>query len=304
MSTENEELELDPIESGEEGGEGHHEEEASARVDSEIEDAVDDTEREEIRARRRNERRSKNAKNRERVEALERNLNAVMEQNRALQQQVGTIQDANVGNQLAQVDNAIQQATNAAEHFKGIIARASAANDGAAVAEATEHMIASRERAKELNNFKLSATRAINAPKPLNPQLVSKSQAFLGKNTWYGGPSSSDPDSKVLTALDNSLTAEGWDPTSDAYWTELDNRAKKYLPHRAAAAPRGETRERQSNPVPGGNRAPTTGDKGGTFTLSPDRVKAIKDAGAWDDITARNGMIKAYRSYDKENGRG
>lgn len=283
-----------------EGAEDQHEddeEEATAKVDSELDDAADDSERDEIRSRRRSERKTQRQRHREKLDAMERNLAALQAQNQALQQQVGTIQDSNVGSQLAQVDQAIQQATQATEHFKSIIAQATARGDGRAVAEATEYMIASRERAKDLNNFKTNATRAINAPKPLNPQLTSRAQQFLGKNTWYGGPTSADPDSKVLTALDNSLTAEGWDATSDAYWTELENRAKKYLPHRVNAAPARPTR----SPVSGSSQSGGNGDSGSTFKLSPDRVAAIKSAGMWDDPVTRNKMIKSYRDFDKNS---
>jgi len=281
-----------------EGVEEHEEEEATAKVDSEIDDAADDAEREEIRERRRAERKNKNQRHREKLEALERNLQQLQAQNQALQAQVGTIQDSNVGAQLAQVDQAIQQAHNAAEHFKNIISQATARGDGKTVADATEYMIASRNRANELTQFKTNATRAINAPKPLNPQMVNKSQQFLGKNQWYGGPSSADPDSKVLTALDNSLTAEGWDSTDDSYWNELDKRAQKYLPHRYSST----TRPR--NTVTGASASSASGDRGEVFKLSPDRVAAIKAAGMWDDPDQRKQMINTYRKFDKSNSRG
>lgn len=280
-------------------GEGHEEdeeEEATAKVDSELEDAADDDERAEIRARRKAERKSRSQHRREKMEALERNIAALMEQNQRLQQQVGVIQDSNLGSQIAQVDQAIDQATRAAEHFKNLIAQATARGDGKTVAEATEYMIASRERAKELIGFKQNATRAINAPKPLDPALVSKSQQFLGKNQWYKGPNASDTDSKILTAIDNSLTAEGWDPRSDAYWTELETRAKKHLAHRF----QGETKRPRST-VPGSSAqgASSSASQESSFKLSPDRVAAIKAAGMWDDVAARNKMIKSYRDFDK-----
>lgn len=285
--------EHDPIETDDDG-----EDEKTAKVDSELDEAETDEAREEIRARRRNERKSRGQRNRERVEALERSLQAITEQNRTLQQQVSSIQDVNTGSQLAQVDAAITQANQAAEHFKRVIADAATKNDGTTLAEATEYMIAARTRAQQLTEFKNNASRAMNAPKPLDTRLVSKSQQFLGKNQWYGGPTSNDPDSKVLTALDNSLTAEGWDATTDAYWTELEARAKKYLPHRSQTP---VVRKLLTSPVPGGGASP--GTAGATFTLSPERVAAIKSAGMWDDPAARAKMIKGYREYDKQNSR-
>ena len=288
--TEPEVDEHDPIEVDED-------DEKTAKVDSELDEAETDEAREEIRARRRQERKSRGQRNRERVEALERNLQAITEQNRVLQQQVSSIQDSNAGSQLAQVDTAITQANQAAEHFKSIIADAATKGDGKTLAEATEYMIAARTRAQQLGEFKANATRAMNAPKPLDTRLVSKSQQFLGKNTWYGGPTSSDPDSKVLTALDNSLTAEGWDPTTDDYWAELEKRKEKYLPHRASKSTVRSVAQR--SPVSGGSTQSVSG--GEAFTLSKERVQAIKAAGMWDDQAMRAKMIKSYRDYDKSN---
>lgn len=273
------------------------EDERTAKVDEELENAETDTDREEIRARRRNERKSRSQRNRERVEVLERNLQAITDQNRALQQQVAAIQDSNTGSQLAQVDQAIGQANQAAEHFKSLIADATVRQDGRAVAEATEYMIAARTRAQQLSEFKANATRAMNAPKPLDTRMVTKSQEFLGKNTWYGGPTSADPDSKVLTALDNSLAAEGWDPTTADYWSELERRKEKYLPHRAGKLPVARSR----SPVAGSGSQAASG--GATFALSAERVQAIKSAGMWEDTAARAKMIKSYRDYDKQNAR-
>lgn len=306
MTIENQETEEDlktvePAEDEHDPIEGHDDEdEKTAKVDEELDSAETDEDREAIRARRKTERKSRAQRNRERVEALERNLQAITEQNRVLQQQVSSIQDVNAGSQLAQVDSAITQANQAAEHFKRLIADAATKNDGKTLAEATEYMIAARTRAQQLTEFKANATRAMNAPKPLDTRLVSKSQQFLAKNQWYGGPTSADPDSKVLTALDNSLTAEGWDATTDEYWTELENRAKKYIPHRLTHP---TPVKRPLSPVAGSGSQPSSSANGGGFTLSPDRVAAIKAAGMWEDAAARAKMIKSYKDYDKANAR-
>ena len=37
------------------------------------------------------------------------------------------------------------------------------------------------------------------------------------------------------------------------------------------------------------------------FRLSPDRVKAIKEAGRWDDPTERSKMIRKYAEYDRNS---
>jgi hypothetical protein len=38
------------------------------------------------------------------------------------------------------------------------------------------------------------------------------------------------------------------------------------------------------------------------FVLSPDRVKAMKDAGAWDNPERKARMIKNFIAFDRANG--
>jgi hypothetical protein len=38
------------------------------------------------------------------------------------------------------------------------------------------------------------------------------------------------------------------------------------------------------------------------FVLSPDRVKAMKEAGAWDNPERKAKMIKQFISFDRANG--
>jgi hypothetical protein len=40
---------------------------------------------------------------------------------------------------------------------------------------------------------------------------------------------------------------------------------------------------------------------GNEFRLSPERVRAIKEAGRWDNPTEREKMIRKYAEYDRMN---
>ena len=44
-----------------------------------------------------------------------------------------------------------------------------------------------------------------------------------------------------------------------------------------------------------------SGKPANSITLSAERVRAIKEAGAWDDPAKRSKMIKAYANFDKQN---
>ena len=62
-----------------------------------------------------------------------------------------------------------------------------------------------------------------------------------------------------------------------------------------------ETKERTAGPTSSSRVANESGTKPGSIVLSPERVQAIKDAGAWYDEARRNKMIRAYMSYDRQN---
>jgi len=79
----------------------------------------------------------------------------------------------------------------------------------------------------------------------------------------------------------------------------LDNRLSSRLPHRYTS--KGGQQTRRAGPTASSRVANTTSARPGTITLSPQRVQAIKDAGAWDDVEKRNKMIRAYASYDRAN---
>ena len=83
-------------------------------------------------------------------------------------------------------------------------------------------------------------------------------------------------------------------PMMHAEFERLQNR----LPHRYTA--KGGSVKR-ANPSQSSRVANAGASKPGTITLSRDRVQAIKDAGAWDDVERRNKMIRAYAAYDRIN---
>jgi hypothetical protein len=120
----------------------------------------------------------------------------------------------------------------------------------------------------------------------------------MSDNDWYN-PDGADIDSKITKVIDESLLAEGWDPASNDYWEELDRRLSKRLPHRYTDDTF-ETNSQRSlkrrSVVTGSGRenVPSSGAGRGSFVLDPEQVRAIKDAGFWDDPQKRNRMIKRY----------
>jgi hypothetical protein len=119
--------------------------------------------------------------------------------------------------------------------------------------------------------------------------------------TWYD-PSGKDMDSRIAFQLDQSLAQEGRDPRTKEYWEELDNRLQKYLPHRITNSTTSTYTEQHDVTK---RRPPTSGSSQGSpqrqgeYRLSPERIRAIKEAGRWDDPDQRKKMIKSYMEYDR-----
>ena len=293
------------------------EEDSENKDKEESESDPDEEERKRIREARRQERQERKQRAREREERIQRELAQERESRRQLEERLANIERKNSGAEVAQLDNVIKQTNDAYDYFKSQIEEATARNDGKGIAEATEKMIMARERLSQLNRVKNSVQQRQSAPAPLDDRLVNHAKKFMTKHSWYKADGR-DMDSQIMRNIDNAVAAEGWDPTTDAYWQELENRVKKYLPHRVARGKvqtndRGademdevddEPQVRKAKPkspvVGSGQGGGSTGTKT-VFRLSPARVQAMKDAGLWEDPAKRAKQIKAYRDYDKAN---
>ena len=88
------------------------------------------------------------------------------------------------------------------------------------------------------------------------------------------------------------------EPKSQEYWEELDNRLAKYLPHRYSNVVENSvnpsTRRPRTVVTSSGRESASSSGGKNTFTLTPDQVRAMKDAGMWDDPEKRAKMIRRY----------
>ncbi len=87
------------------------------------------------------------------------------------------------------------------------------------------------------------------------PTPDPKAQSWAEKNDWFG-------EDKIRTAaalaIDADLKEEGFNPTDDDYYTEVDSRLKEAFPHRYKDEPVEETRKQETSPaqvVAGGTRS-------------------------------------------------
>lgn len=280
---------------------GAPDDEAGASVSDSDLDNHSEEDREAIRERRRQERQDRKNRAKERTDTLRRELAARDSVINEMREKLEVIERRNAGGEIAQLAQAKDKAEQAYRYYKDQIRVGTESANGEAVAEATEKLMQVRSRMEQLNNIEKAYSQRKAQPQPLDPRVANNAKTWTQANAWYD-PQGRDQDSRVVLMLDQTLAEEGWNPLTAEYWEELGSRVKKYLPHRANRDNITHTSKQKS--VVAGSGRETAPSSGTTFRLSAERVKALKDAGKWDDPAERNKMIKQYRQYDRDNANG
>jgi hypothetical protein len=278
----------------------------SAQHDIDDGDDVDpDPEREALRQARREERRLKKQIHKEKSKESTHLINMLKRQNEQMAQRVADLEKRTAGADSARLDKAIEDAHARLQYAKMKIADSTKHGDGEGVANAQEEWYEARRNVEALEAARKRGTpQTQGVPQTPDPRLRKHASDWMARNDWYD-PNGKDTDSKIAVKLDEELVEEGWDPTSEDYWDELDNRIQKYMPHRAMSAKSEEgfkPQNRPRSPVTGSGRESSPAARPGEFRLSPDRVKAIKEAGKWDNPVERQKMARRYAEYDRSIG--
>ena len=268
---------------------------AGGEIDPDAE-AIREAKRQKRKARKeyhRNVEQEKNVK----IQHLER-------QNQELLERMAVLEKKSHGTELARLNKAIEDQHARIAFAKQKISEATATGNGDLLTNAQEMWFEARRNAEALENIKKKATaprpqRTIQAP---DPAVQNFAKQWMSNNDWYD-PQGRDSDSKIALTIDAALAEEGYNPQSADFWEELDNRLQKYLPHRYT----GSTNERPSQRKPrnvvtsSGREAVSSSGGRNVFTLNPDQVRAMKDAGMWDDPDKRARMIARYAKEARQN---
>lgn len=207
---------------------------------------------------------------------------------------------------FARLDKAIEDQSARINFAKHKMAEATETQNGELLASAQEMWFEARRNLEMLDAAKKRATQTQQSPTQaaVDPVLQRNAKEWMSRNPWYN-PADNNPDVKVALTIDQALAEEGWDPRTNDYWEELDNRLQRYLPHRYnGSVGEKSTQRRPRNVVTGSGRESVSSGSGGrnTFTLSPEQVRAMKDAGFWDDPDKRAKMIRRYAQEARQNG--
>jgi hypothetical protein len=265
-----------------------------------------DDEREKIREARREERKLKKQIHREKARESNHLIVALQKRNAEMAERLAIIEKKTSGAELARVDKAIEDAGVQVEYAKMQMQEAVSAGDGVSLTRAQEQWFEAKRRMESLQNVKQQATRQMSQPKQNiqapDPEVQRLAADWMERNTWYD-PNGRNEDSQIAQIIDKKLTEEGFDPSSEDYWDELDERMKKRMPDYSNRA-YNDSHVRNQRPrsvVTSSGREATATTKSNEFRLTPDRVSAMKEAGLWDNIELRKKAISNYVNWDRAN---
>jgi len=252
---------------------------------------------EELRNTRREERRLRRKIHKQKNNHL---VDALKKQNADLSNRLAAVEKKTSGAELARVDKAIEDAGVQVEYAKMKMKEAVSISDGEGLAKAQELWYESKRKMESLETLKQNATKHmsqtnqnIQAPDPMVQRLAAD---WMEDNPWYD-PNGRNEESQIAQMIDKRLTEEGFDPTSEDYWDELDSRMRRYMPRQQS----NQKAARPRSVMTSSGRDSTATTKSNEFRLSPDRVAAIKEAGLWDNPQTRQNAIRKYAEWDRNN---
>jgi len=276
-------------------------------VNSDDEDHPDDDA--ELRSAKRNRRRAKKDLIRKTNQEKDVRLQQLSRENEEFKRRLAQLERNTKAEQITRIDKNIEDAQVRLEYAKMKLSEATSNNDGQAMVEAQTLWQNAQEEVRNLSSMRQRADAELRKPQQQNtpdPQVQKLASQWIRKNSWYN-PEASDPDSRVAKKIDELMSAQGWNPADPDYWDELTSRLQKELPHRYNDSNDDEIREvRRPRNVVGSSGREASAAYGGVnrsqFTLSPERVKAMKEAGAWDNPERKQKMIRQFIAYDRANG--
>lgn len=190
--------------------------------------------------------------------------------------------------------------TTQADQLKAIIRRAREEGDIDTETEAQERLMQLSQENVRVNEWlqyqqqqaqtPAQQTAPVQQAAPARRQPSPKAEDWAGRNEWFGKDRAMTYAAWGIHAA--MVEEEGFDPESDEYYTELDNRIKQEFPQRFAPAQQTQQRQRQNVPAV----APATRSSGvssarRSVKLTPSQVAIAKKLGV---------PLEEYAKYVKE----
>jgi hypothetical protein len=261
-----------------------------------------------VRAAKRARRRSKKDLIRKTNEEKDVRLQQLQRENEEFKRRLSNVERESKESRVSRIDKHLEDQKVRLEYAKMKLSEAVAAGDGDAMVQAQTMWNEAQAAVGEFSRAKQAAVRDTqdsDGNPRVDPTVQRNAADWMRRNSWYR-PDTSDRDSQIAKKLDELLVTEGMNPSDPDYWDELDNRLQKALPHRYNDTSDGNSAVRKPRNVVGSSGREASAAYGGNnrtqFVLSPERVKAMKEVGAWDNPTRKKAMIENFIKYDRANG--
>lgn len=251
-----------------------------------------------VREARRNRRKAKKEYIKRTNEEKDQRLVSLQRENEEFRKRLAEVEKKSQGFELARLDKAIEDEELRLKYFDAKRREAINNSNGDAYTQASNSFEEARRKYDAMRALKERASKTESEPQA-DPRMLRHAKSWMESNSWYD-PNGSDEDSEIAKVIDAKLAKEGYDPSSADYWDELDARLQKRLPHRYTQQ-QDEPRRRPRSFVTGSGRESIGGRQGNTLVLEPEQVRAIKEAGFWDDPAMRAKMIKRYAQQARNN---
>ena len=272
-----------------------------AEDDDDHDESQDEGVSEAVREARRARRKAKKEYIKKVNQEKDQRLTLLMRQNQELMNRLAAVEKKTHSSDLARLDKAIQDEEARLNYAKLKMKEATDNSDGQALVKAQELFFETRDRIEKIKAFKDRAEQeTAPAESKVDPVIQDLAEDWMEKNSWYD-PNGTDRDSRIAKRIDDQLAREGWNPASDDYWEELTSRLQEKLPHRYTETNETPRKRGPKAVVTGSEREIGGGASRNTFTLSAEQVRAMKDAGFWDDQKMRNKMIQRYAQEAQRN---
>jgi len=267
-----------------------------ASEEDDEEDGEEDDDEDGIKVRRRDERKTRRQRQKEAKQRNQTELTFLRSRNDQLERRFTDMESRMGAGEVQQIDAQINKIRSQIKLADQVIAKAVDQNKGSDLVEAQGIRDTLRQNLGRIEYAKNQLRARPAATNKVDAELMGHAEKWISQNSWWDA-NGGDEDSAIVTAIDNALAKEGFDPRTAQYWKELDSRVKRRLPERFKG-----NGKRTSN---GGPRFRTGGRERNLgkneVYISADRKQAMVEAGAWEDPVLRQRMLKQYASYDRAN---
>jgi hypothetical protein len=254
-------------------------------------DEDNDSDSESLRNAKRERRRAKRELVRKTSAEKDQRLQFLQKQNEDLLNRLMAVERKTQAIDAEKLERNEQDADLKLRYARQKVAEAGNAGDGDALARAEEMLYNARRDLEHIQTQKKVIQKTQQIPQ-IDPRVMKHVREWQNRTPWYEHEGT-DLDSRIVKQVDEALTQEGWNPATEDYWDELDSRLQQYLPHRYNQRHNDGGRVRPRNMQASAGRESLNGSRQ-NFMLTPEQVRAMKDAGFWEDKTLREKMARRY----------